>query len=73
MIALCSLSNFPSIHNNMDRAFSIRTESVIEVRTRLNVHQAIQLKEALINADLINNSFWNEIIAELGVELSQFT
>lgn len=56
----------------MDRTFSIRTESVIEVRMRLNVHQASQLKEALINADLINNGFWNEIIADLGIELSQF-
>lgn len=56
----------------MDRTFSIRTESVIEVRMRLTVCQAIQLKEALINANLVDHSHLNEIIAALGVELSQF-
>lgn len=56
----------------MDRTFSIHTESVIEVRMRLTACQAIQLKVALINANLVDHSHWNEIIAELGIELSQF-
>lgn len=55
----------------MDRTFGIRTESVIEVRMRLNVHEAIQLKVALINAGLAKDDFWNEIIAELGIAMCQ--